>query len=73
KGGPTSPASGKLDALIYVISGQLKFTQDGVEVIANPGDAIREIAGAKHFWYRLEDSSFVATSSLPVVPLASAN
>jgi quercetin dioxygenase-like cupin family protein len=70
KGGPTSPKSSELDALIYITSGRMKFTQDGREVEVLPGDAIREIAGATHFWYRLEDSSFVATSSLPVVPLA---
>lgn len=67
KGGPTSPASGGLDALIYVTSGKLKFYQDGKEFDAVPGDAIREIAGARHYWNRLEDSSFVATSSLPVM------
>jgi quercetin dioxygenase-like cupin family protein len=72
KGGPTSPKSSELDALIYITSGHMKFTQDGREVEVVPGDAIREIAGASHFWYRLEDSSFVATSSLPVVPLARA-
>ena len=72
KGGPTSPKTGELDALIYITSGHMKFTQDGREVEVLPGDAIREIAGAPHFWYRLEDSSFVATSSLPVVPLARA-
>lgn len=72
KGGPTSPKSSELDALIYITSGRMKFTQDGREVEVVPGDAIREIAGAAHFWYRLEDSSFVATSSLPVVPLARA-
>lgn len=72
KGGPTSPKSSELDALIYITSGRMKFTQNGREVEVVPGDAIREIAGAAHFWYRLEDSSFVATSSLPVVPLARA-
>ena len=72
RGGPTSPKTGELDALIYITSGHMKFTQDGREVEVMPGDAIREIAGASHFWYRLEDSSFVATSSLPVVPLARA-
>ena len=66
KGGPTSPASGGLDALIYVTSGKLKFFQDGKEADVVPGDAIREIAGARHYWNRLEDSSFVATSSLPI-------
>ena len=71
-GGPTSPKSSELDALIYITSGHMKFTQDGREVEVVPGDAIREIAGASHFWYRLEDSSFVATSSLPVVPPARA-
>ncbi len=72
RGGPTSPKSGDLDALIYITAGRMKFTQHGREVEVVPGDAIREIAGAAHFWYRLEDSSFVATSSLPVVPLARA-
>jgi quercetin dioxygenase-like cupin family protein len=70
KGGPTSAKTSELDALIYITSGHMKFTQDGREVEVVAGDAIREIAGASHFWYRLEDSSFLATSSLPVVPLS---
>jgi quercetin dioxygenase-like cupin family protein len=69
KGGPTSPKTSDLDALIYITSGRMKFTQEGREVEVVAGDAIREIAGASHFWYRLEDSSFVATSSLPLQPL----
>lgn len=70
KGGPTSPTTGDQDALIYVVSGKLNFFQDGKDVIALPGDAVREIAGATHHWIRLEDSSFIATSSLPIKPLA---
>lgn len=69
KGGPTSPRSSELDALIYITSGHMQFTQDGRAVEVVPGDAIREIAGATHFWNRYEDSSFVATSSLPLRPL----
>ncbi|MBT5239301.1 MAG: hypothetical protein HN793_07820 [Rhodospirillaceae bacterium] len=70
KGGPTSKATSSMDALIYVTSGRLHFFQDDLDVIAGPGDAIREIAGHYHNWIRLEDSSFLATSSLPVVPMS---
>ena len=59
-----------MDALIYVTSGRLHFFQDDLDVIAGPGDAIREIAGHYHNWIRLEASSFLATSSLPVVPMS---
>jgi quercetin dioxygenase-like cupin family protein len=69
KGGPTSPKTGELDSLIYVISGDLRFTQGGHEVHAVPGDAVREIAGENHYWYRVADSAFVAISSLPMVPI----
>ena len=72
KGGPTTRRTSDLDALIYVTSGRLRFFQDDEDVVAGPGDAIREIAGHYHHWYRLEDSSFVATSSLPVAPAGSA-
>ena len=68
KGGPTSKTTSSMDALIYVTSGKLHFFQGDEDVIAGPGDAIREIAGHYHNWIRLEDSSFVATSSMPVVP-----
>jgi quercetin dioxygenase-like cupin family protein len=71
KGGPTSPVSGsKTDSLIYVTGGRLQHFQDGESMIAVPGDAIREAAGSTNYWIRLEDSSFVATSSQPVVPAA---
>jgi len=70
KGGPTSKATSTMDALIYVTSGRLHFFQDDLDVIVGPGDAIREIAGHYHNWIRLEDSSFIATSRLPVVPMA---
>ena len=74
KGGPTSKATGSLDALIYVTLSKLHFFQDDLDFIAGPGDAIREIAGHYHNWIRLEESSFVATSSMPVVPyVAEAN
>jgi len=66
RGGPTSPATGPLDALIYVTSGKLRFYESGKVYDALPGDALREIAGEHHWWNRLEDSSFVAISSLPV-------
>ena len=70
QGGPTSPTTGSMDALIYVTSGKLRFFQGDKVIEAGPGDAIREIAGENHYWYRIEDSSFVATSSLPILPLA---
>jgi quercetin dioxygenase-like cupin family protein len=70
KGGPTSPVSGSpTDSLIYVVSGKLQHFQDGKDFIALPGDALREPAGSTNSWTRLEDSSFVATSSQPVVPV----
>lgn len=72
KGGPTSPKSAELDALIYITSGHMTFTQDGRSVEVRAGDAIRELSGSEHFWYRYEDSSFVATSSLPLMPNAKA-
>jgi len=69
QGGPTSQRTGKLDSLIYVTSGKLRFFQDDSIIDTVPGDAIREIAGHYHHWYRIEDSSFVAISSLPIKPL----
>ncbi len=68
QGGPTTTATSTLDALIYVTSGNLRFFQDDAVIEAVPGDAIREMAGHYHNWYRIEDSSFVATSSLPIKP-----
>ena len=69
KGGPTSPTSGTQDNLIYVASGHLRFFHDDKAVEAVPGDALREVAGSTHHWYRIEDSMFIATSSMPVVPM----
>jgi quercetin dioxygenase-like cupin family protein len=66
RGGPTSPGTAPLDALIYVTSGKLRFYQGEKVYDAVAGDALREIAGERHWWNRLEDSSFVAISSLPV-------
>jgi quercetin dioxygenase-like cupin family protein len=66
KGGPTSPATAGMDALIYVTGGKLRFFHNDQPTEAVPGDALREVAGDKHYWYRIEDSSFVAISSLPV-------
>ncbi len=74
KGGPTARNTTTMDALIYVTSGKLHFFEEDADVIAGPGDAIREITGHYHNWIRLEDSSFIATSSMPVVPyVAEAN
>ena len=73
QGGPTTKTTGTQDSLIYVTSGKLRFFQDDSEIVAGPGDAIREIAGHYHNWYRIEDSSFIATSSLPINPLLAAN
>ena len=70
KGGPTNKTRGDRDALLYITSGKMRFFQDDVDIIAGPGDAIREIAGRYHNWIRLEDSSFVAIGTAPVVPLA---
>ncbi len=70
KGGPTNKTRGDRDALLYIRSGKMRFFQDDVDVIAGPGDAIRESAGHYHNWIRLEDSSFIAIGTAPVVPLA---
>ncbi|MGY8962344.1 MAG: cupin domain-containing protein [Rhodospirillales bacterium] len=69
KGGPTSKVTSSMDALIYITSGKLHFFQDDLNFVAGAGDAIREISGHYHNWIRLEDSSFIATSSLPVAPI----
>lgn len=70
KGGPTTPVSGSpTDSLIYVVAGKLQHFQDGHDFIAMPGDALREPAGSTNHWIRLEDSSFIATSSQPVKPV----
>ncbi len=70
KGGPTGKTSGSTDALIYVTSGKMRFFQGDQEVVVEAGDAVREIAGLPHYWIRLEDSSFAAIGSQPVVPLS---
>ncbi|MDE0799570.1 MAG: hypothetical protein OSB02_02385 [Rhodospirillaceae bacterium] len=47
----------------------MRFFQDDIDVIAGPGDAIRETAGRFHNWIRMEDSSLVGISTAPAAPL----
>lgn len=68
KGGPTYEAASENDNYLYITSGSYRYFQDDVEFEARPGDVIREIAGHYHHWIRHEDSSFIVTSSLPVIP-----
>ncbi len=69
KSGPTNKTRGDRDALLYIVSGQMNFFQDDIDVIAGPGDAIRETAGRYHNWIRLEDSSFLGIGTAPLVAL----
>lgn len=68
KGGPTYEAASENDNYLYITSGSYRYFQDDVEFEARPGDVIREIAGHYHHWIRHENSSFIVTSSLPVLP-----
>ena len=63
KGGPTNKSRGERDALLFVLKGKVNFFQDDIDIIAEPGDAIREAGGHYHNWIRLMDSSFVAVST----------
>lgn len=70
---PTNRTRGDRDALLYITSGKMHFfqyedlTADAyIDVIAEPGDAIRETAGKYHNWIRLEDSSFLGIGTAPV-------
>ncbi len=65
KGGPTNKSTGDRDGLLYITSGKMRFFQDDIDVLAGPGDAVRETAGRYHNWIRLEDSSFVGISTTP--------
>lgn len=67
KSGPTNKTRGDRDALLYIVSGKMNFFQDDIDVIAGPGDAIRETAGRYHNWIRLEDSSFLGIGTTPLV------
>ncbi len=67
KGGPTNKTRGDRDGLLYITSGKMRYFQDDIDVIAVPGDAIRESGGHYHHWIRLEDSSFVAIGTGPVI------
>ena len=77
KSGPTNKSSGDRDALLYITSGKMRWFQDGIDVIAGhgidviavPGDAIRETAGRYHNWIRMEDSSFLGIGTAPLAPL----
>lgn len=69
KSGPTNKTRGDRDALLYITSGKMRFFQDDIDVIASPGDAIRETAGRYHNWIRLEDSSFIGIGTKPRAPL----
>jgi len=60
KGGPTSPASGGLDALIYITSGKMKFYQDGKEAEVAPATQSRDRRRGNTIG-TAGDSSFVAT------------
>ena len=70
KSGPTNKTRGDRDALLYITSGKMRFFQDDIDVIAGPGDAIRETAGRYHNWIRMEDSSFLGIGTKPLAPLA---
>ncbi len=67
RGGPTNKSTGDRDGLLYITSGKMRFFQDDIDVIAGPGDAIRETAGKYHNWIRLEDSSFVGIGTTPAI------
>lgn len=69
RGGPTNKSTGERDGLLYITSGKMRFFQDDIDVIAGPGDAIRETAGRYHNWIRLEDSSFVGIGTSPATPI----
>ena len=65
--GVTGVASGKIDALLYVVRGHATFVEDDKEYPVGPGDAVREAAGAKHYWKRDEPHfEFVSTSTNPL-------
>lgn len=72
----TNRTRGDRDALLYITSGKMHFfqyedlTADAyIDVIAGPGDAIRETAGRYHNWIRIEDSSFIGIGTAPATPL----
>lgn len=69
KSGPTNKSRSDRDALLYIVSGKMNFFQEDIDVIAGPGDAIRETAGRYHNWIRLEDSSFLGIGTAPLVAL----
>lgn len=69
KSGPTNKSRGDRDALLYIASGKMRWFQDDIDVIAVPGDAIRETAGRYHNWIRMEDSSFLGIGTAPLAPL----
>ncbi len=65
--GVTSVSSGRIDALLYVVRGHATFVEDDKEYPVGPGDAIREAAGASHYWKRSEPHfEFVSTSMAPL-------
>lgn len=68
EGGPTFEYTSPYDQILFVISGSYRFFQEGVEVEVRAGDAVREIAGYYHHWIRHEDSTFAATTTLPIFP-----
>ena len=70
KSGPTNKSRGDRDALLLITSGKMRWFQDDIDVIAVPGDAIRETAGRYHNWIRMEDSSFLGIGTKPLAPMA---
>ena len=69
KSDPTNKTRGDRDGLLYITSGKMRFFQDDIDVIAGPGDAIRETTGRFHNWNRMEDSSLIGISTAPAAPL----
>lgn len=63
KGVGTPPHSHTHESVIFVVSGKLKGTIDGKEIIMLPGDTCRHPAGVLHGVEALEDSVILECKS----------
>ncbi len=53
------------ESIIYIIKGAVKFTIEGNEYIAKPGDVVYHPEGVPHTTHALEKSVFIEVKSPP--------
>jgi quercetin dioxygenase-like cupin family protein len=57
------PAAPKVDNILYIASGHMRFMQGEDVTEVYEGDAIREVTGIPHSWEMVEEGVFIATTA----------